>query len=666
MKFPWLRWIEATVVLLFTLQATRTLFSTLFGVIYDAVFAGPFTPMVVIIGVLVLLAFLAPLAAPRDTDRVRLTLLVAVAIAAVARVPMTVNHHALRLYSSIVVIAAGGVYLAALLRHTPMHFARAAVLALVADQLLRALGNTWDVSMRPAWIALQVLLSAALILLARHLSRPEVAYYEIGEVTGVRVGLPGALAWAGFLFVETSLLSLPNALARWSEGSYAILTPLLLGLTLLAIMPGLREAVVRAFGGDAIHARLWGLALFLVALVGLAVGRRMPGAPAVIGLLAAQAALLLALPHLLLPRTDGVPERIGLWLAAGGLVFLVLSFAYAFAFTYPDTIEAFKGMGLPVMLVAALLAALPALLRPVSTAGAAEADGAGWTAWAVIALALVTVAAATARPRHVESPMAGNAVHAGTYNIHYGYDEPWRYSLEDQARTIESSGADVVALQEVDTGRITSYGVDDALWLSRRLGMEVIYLPTVEQLTGIALLSCFPIEASQTRLLTSQLEQTGIIRARLRVGSSALDAYAVWMGLTPEERAAQLTDALAFIAEADVDTPAVWGGDFNSTPDSPVHARIAGAGFLDSFVELGLEPAPTYPADASRRRIDFVWLRGLAPVDGEVMDSLASDHRMVVVEGRCIRSRGKAVRLSQSFSVITTSSSMRMPPLPGR
>ena len=633
MKFLWLRLIEATVVLLFILQATRTLFSTLFGLIYDAVFTGPYTPLVAVIGVLVLLAYLAPLIASRDADRVRLALLAAVAVAAVARVPMTVNHHTVRLYSSIVVVAAGGIYLTALLRHTPEHFVRAVVLALVADQLLRTLGNSWDVSMRPSWIVPQVFLSVGLILLARHLSRPEVAYYEIGKVTGVRVGLLGALAWAGFLFVQTSLLSLPNALARWSEGSYAVLSPLLLGVTLLAILPGLRDAVVRAFGGETIHAWLWGLALVLVALVGLTVGRRLPGAPAVIGLLAAQAALLLALPHLLSPRADDASECIGLWLAVGGSAFLVLNFAYAFTFTYPYTIEAFKGMGLPIMLAAVLLATLPALLRPVSTAGTAEPDGAAWTTWAVAALALVTVAAAAARPRRVEPPLVGSAVRAGTYNIHYGYNRPWRYSLEDQARTIEASGADVVALQEVDTGRLTSYGVDNALWLSRRLGMKVVYLPTVERLTGIALLSRLPIEVSQTRLLTSQLEQTGIIRARLRVGDRALNAYAVWMGLTPEERAAQLTDALAFVAEADADTPAIWGGDFNSTPDSPVHGRITAAGFVDPFSALGLEPAPTDPADAPRKRIDFVWLRGLAPVDGEVLDSLASDHRMVVVEG---------------------------------
>jgi hypothetical protein len=66
-----LRFVEATAVFLFTLQAIRVLFSVLFGVIYDAVFAGPMTPMVIGIHLLLLLAFLSPLFAPRRGVRLR-------------------------------------------------------------------------------------------------------------------------------------------------------------------------------------------------------------------------------------------------------------------------------------------------------------------------------------------------------------------------------------------------------------------------------------------------------------------------------------------------------------------------------------------------------------------------------------------------------------------
>jgi endonuclease/exonuclease/phosphatase family metal-dependent hydrolase len=235
---------------------------------------------------------------------------------------------------------------------------------------------------------------------------------------------------------------------------------------------------------------------------------------------------------------------------------------------------------------------------------------------------------AFAWPRPVAYRESG-PLHVGTYNMHYGYNTTWRLTLEEIARTIEESGADVVMLQEVDACRITSYGVDNGLWLARRLGMHVVFQPTLENLSGIALLTRFPIVTADGALLTSELEQTGIVHARLRVGDEEVDAYGIWLGLKPEERARQLTDALAFIGDR---SPALLGGDFNSTPDSPVYARLVEAGFVDPFVALGVDPAPTSPAIEPRNRIDFVWGRGLHPLDASVPDSLASDHRMVITE----------------------------------
>ncbi len=219
-------------------------------------------------------------------------------------------------------------------------------------------------------------------------------------------------------------------------------------------------------------------------------------------------------------------------------------------------------------------------------------------------------------------------IRVGTYNIHYGYNTAWKFSLEEMAKTIEESGADVVALQEVDAGRITSYSVDDALWLSRRLRMGVFYQPTVEHLTGIAVLYRFPTEKTEGQLLTSHLEQTAIIHARLNVGGKKLDAYGTWFGLEPEERAIQLSEALAFMGEG----AAVFAGDLNATPDSPVYQQLRDAGFVDPFVVAGLKPLPTSPSEHPEERIDYVWVRGLQPIDARVLDSTASDHPMVVVE----------------------------------
>jgi len=159
--------------------------------------------------------------------------------------------------------------------------------------------------------------------------------------------------------------------------------------------------------------------------------------------------------------------------------------------------------------------------------------------------------------------------------------------------------------------------------------MREVYQPTLESLSGIALLVRFPVISAGGELLESELEQTGIVYARLRVASEEVHAYGIWLGLEPEERARQLSQALEYIGES---SPAGFGGDMNSTPASPTYASIHEAGFIDPFVIVGLESAPTSPAIEPRRRIDFVWGRGLLPTDAAVLDSVASDHRMVTTE----------------------------------
>ena len=58
------------------------------------------------------------------------------------------------------------------------------------------------------------------------------------------------------------------------------------------------------------------------------------------------------------------------------------------------------------------------------------------------------------------------------------------------------------------------------------------------------------------------------------------------------------------------------------------------AGFVDPFSIGGFAPMPTSPSEQPQERIDFVWLRGLQPTAAQVLESVASDHRMVVVTAR--------------------------------
>ena len=612
------RTVEATAILLFFLQAVRVLFSILFGIIYDAVFAGPMSLTMVVSVLLTLLAFLTPLLAPRGSRAIRLTMVVTPLLVFLSRIPLTLNNPDLRLYSSLLIVAGGSLYVAALLRERTVAFPGVFIAALAGDQLFRAVGDTFDITLRDGWLPYQIAISVGLVVLSGvTLWQPPRQMEGWSER---RLGLLGGLAIGAVLFLETSLLAFPNALARWSMASYSVLAPSLLLVTLLPLLPGVWALLHRLF-----TKQVWGLLFFLLTCICLAAGYLLQGAPAGVALLLAQLLVLLALPCVSLGVRQGKKERIGLNLALGLVFFLLINFAFAFAFTYAYTLDFFRGAGLPIVLIAGLLATLPAARRRPSLEEKPSARR--WSAVGIGGMAaLVILSAILARPPALRLKDAGPSVRVGTYNIHYGYNTPWQFQLEEMARTIEESGADIVALQEVDACRITSYGVDDALWLGRRLGMEAIYQPTVEHLTGIALLSRFPVRQTEGKLLTSRLEQTAIVRAQVEVGDGALDAYGIWLGLEPEERAVQLGEALGFIREG----PVTFGGDFNATPDSPIYRQLVDAGFTDGAVAF--DPSPTSPSESPRERIDYIWIRDLKPVAAEVLDSTASDHRMVVVE----------------------------------
>jgi endonuclease/exonuclease/phosphatase family metal-dependent hydrolase len=432
----------------------------------------------------------------------------------------------------------------------------------------------------------------------------------------------GGLGLGAFFFLETSLLTLPNGINRWSTTPYAWIAVLLVAVTFLPLLPPI---------GDFVSVRLakpgGSIAVVVILTGGLLLGYFMSGAGAAVALLLAQGAAVFAL--LLLLDTSASPVRPPGWpLALGGLLLLLLDFLNAFAFTYPYTLPQMKGMGWAVYVAACLFFALGFLRkRHHADPRQVPSQESGWS-WVSLLLAGVIVGVSV-WPQAKKS-LPEDRLRLATYNIHYGYDDDWHTTLEDIAQTIESEGVDVIALQEVDTGRMTSYCADNAYFLARRLGMNVVYLPTVEHLTGIALLYKGPQAPEYSTLVASLQEPTGVVHAALTWKGLDLHSYGIWMGLSDEDTMRQIAQALAFIGDR---SPASFGGDFNAEPDSPEVGKVFEMGFADPFELLGIWPAPfTSPAIDPESRIDFVFVRELIPVDAWVSDSLASDHRMVIVE----------------------------------
>lgn len=233
-----------------------------------------------------------------------------------------------------------------------------------------------------------------------------------------------------------------------------------------------------------------------------------------------------------------------------------------------------------------------------------------------------------------------------TYNIQAGGG-----NLDSIAEVIRSSGATLIALQEVDVHWDKRSGfADQATELATKLGLQVrfapIYrLPGAEAHSptreyGVALLSRYPIVAftnhQLTRLSTQGnsasptpmpgfLEATIDVRGwRVRVFNTHLD----YRG-DPTVRRQQVSESLKIIGDAA--TPVLMFGDLNAVPAAPeLHPLFArlGDGWPES-AGAGL----TYPAVRPVRRIDYVLVsRHFRVVYARVHDATASDHRPVIMD----------------------------------
>ena len=293
------RMVETVAALLLWLQATRVLFSVLFGLVYDALFDAESSFSVIgLVFAFVLAALLAPPLITFDPRRVRAALLASIVVAAAARGPLAINHPTIRLVCAIVIIGSTGLYMALMLRRRPEMFPVSLVLALLADQIARAWGDTWDISLQPGFLPLQIVLCLAVIGVAW----TAYSVKSSDPAPGRWLGRGGGLAIGGFLFLETAALAQPNVLARWTGIAYEWVAPVLLLATAfpLVYIFGRRFLL---FGGRPLQSlEAWGVlaragVLIVGVMLGLVIGRRLGGVAGLAGLLMAQL-LLVLMQHL--------------------------------------------------------------------------------------------------------------------------------------------------------------------------------------------------------------------------------------------------------------------------------------------------------------------------------------------------------------------------------
>jgi endonuclease/exonuclease/phosphatase (EEP) superfamily protein YafD len=207
-----------------------------------------------------------------------------------------------------------------------------------------------------------------------------------------------------------------------------------------------------------------------------------------------------------------------------------------------------------------------------------------------------------------------------------------------------------VLLQEVDAGRLVSFGVDQSLWLARRLGMDRRFFPTIEGLRGLAVLSRAPIVFDDGVLLESLDQQTGMQRVQVLPSDRPITFYNTQLGLLlagdslEEQERNQRQQLNQILATIDTHIEVDYGGrvenvlmllagTFHNVPDSPLLQTLERTGFSDPFAGYNPNLTSTLVRQDRTGRIDYLWIwrQGLRWTGNGVIDNPASDHRLAFV-----------------------------------
>ena len=211
-----------------------------------------------------------------------------------------------------------------------------------------------------------------------------------------------------------------------------------------------------------------------------------------------------------------------------------------------------------------------------------------------------------------------------TFNVHSGLGTDDVLDLERTAAAIRATGADVVALQELDRNMGRTRRLDQPALLAARVGLPVEFHATITHRGGeygIALLAEGLRSVDWVRLpRVGREEPRGAIVGRL----PALWVCATHLSTRPEARRVQLR-ALARLV-ADLDGPVTVLGDLN-----------AGRRELRPLRRMGLTPGPPLATfrGSRGRQIDYILTPNEVGVERYwTVETDASDHLPLVARLR--------------------------------
>ena len=221
-------------------------------------------------------------------------------------------------------------------------------------------------------------------------------------------------------------------------------------------------------------------------------------------------------------------------------------------------------------------------------------------------------------------PTQGDTICVMSYNVHNAVGMDGIRDVRRIAGVIIASGADVVAVQEVDSVTNRSGGRYILGDIAAATGMNPVSsaIDFDGGRYGIGLLSRErPLSVRRVPLPGAEEERTLLL--------AEFENYVMGvthLSLTDADRLASV-DILAREAAA-FDKPLILAGDFNASPDSPAIEALS-----QTFTPLSDGASPTFPADNPTVTIDHIMYKGDNPpavLSSQVVNEpMASDHRPV-------------------------------------
>lgn len=235
-----------------------------------------------------------------------------------------------------------------------------------------------------------------------------------------------------------------------------------------------------------------------------------------------------------------------------------------------------------------------------------------------------------------------------TYNVHSCIGMDGVPSTERIAAVIARSGADVIALQEVDRGLARSGHADQGHEIARILEMTFHFHPSLrlkEGRYGNAVLSRFPMRLVKggplpTPRAIRRRERRGILWVEIKPPEKRpIQVLTSHFGLTGGERMVQVDRVLGpeWLGNSDCRSPLILCGDFNASSRSKVYGRLIDV-LHDAQESLpGWRAKKTWPCKYPLVRIDHIFISEdilveRVDVPQDAITRVASDHLPLIAD----------------------------------